>query len=50
MKEPLLSVTDLVASYGEIEAIHGLNLEVYPGDLVALLGVNGSGKSTTLKA
>ncbi len=50
MKEPLLSVTDLVASYGEIEAIHGLNLEVYPGELVALLGVNGSGKSTTLKA
>ncbi|HZK41437.1 MAG TPA: ABC transporter ATP-binding protein [Clostridia bacterium] len=50
MKEPLLSVTDLVASYGEIEAIHGLNLEVYSGELVALLGVNGSGKSTTLKA
>ncbi len=50
MSQPLLSVKDLRASYGEIEAIHGLDIEVYPGELVALLGVNGSGKSTTLKA
>lgn len=49
MGDTLLSIKDLVASYGEIEAIHGLSLEVRPGELVALLGVNGSGKSTTLK-
>jgi len=47
---PLLTVEKLVASYGAIRAIHGISLEVNEGELVALLGVNGAGKSTTLKS
>jgi len=46
----ILSVEGLVASYGAIEALHGISLEVNEGEMVALLGVNGAGKSTTLKS
>ncbi len=46
----ILQVKDLRASYGSIEAIHGISLEVGEGELVALLGVNGAGKSTTLNS
>lgn len=46
----MLKVTDLQASYGAINALHGISLEVNEGELVALLGTNGAGKSTTLKS
>jgi branched-chain amino acid transport system ATP-binding protein len=46
----MLTVENLYASYGAITALHGVSLEVAEGELVALLGVNGAGKSTTLKA
>jgi branched-chain amino acid transport system ATP-binding protein len=46
----MLTVTDLCASYGAINALHGVSLEVKEGELVALLGSNGAGKSTTLKS
>jgi branched-chain amino acid transport system ATP-binding protein len=46
----MLSVENLYASYGAIRAVHGISLEVAEGELVALLGINGAGKSTTLKA
>ncbi|CDX27215.1 leucine/isoleucine/valine transporter subunit; ATP-binding component of ABC superfamily [Mesorhizobium sp. ORS 3324] len=50
MSEPLLSVRDLHAWYGEGHALHGVNLEVLRGETVTLLGRNGVGKTTTLRA
>lgn len=47
---PLLSVSDLLVRYGQVEALHGVSLDVYPGEIVALIGSNGAGKSTTLRA
>ncbi|HKT94919.1 MAG TPA: ABC transporter ATP-binding protein [Paraburkholderia sp.] len=45
----LLEVRDLRVSYGNIEVLHGVSLDVGPGEIVALLGANGAGKSTTLR-
>ncbi|MGB9860321.1 MAG: ABC transporter ATP-binding protein [Moorellaceae bacterium] len=50
MEPPLLSVRNLVVSYGQIRALQGISLEVYPGEIVTLIGANGAGKSTTLRA
>ncbi len=44
----LLSVKDLFVNYGNVEALHGINLNVREGEIVAMLGANGAGKSTTL--
>jgi branched-chain amino acid transport system ATP-binding protein len=46
----ILEVRDLHAWYGESHILHGMNLEVRPGELVTLLGRNGAGKTTTLKS
>ena len=46
---PLLSLQDVHAAYGRIEALQGISLEVCRGEIVAMLGGNGAGKSTTLK-
>ncbi|MDJ0818638.1 MAG: ATP-binding cassette domain-containing protein, partial [Desulfobacterales bacterium] len=46
----LLSVKDLRVSYGNIKALHGLNFEIDDGEIVCIIGANGAGKSTTLKA
>ena len=46
----LLSLDGLTVRYGEIEAVHGLSLSVEAGQVVTLLGGNGAGKSTTLRA
>ena len=45
----LLELDDVVASYGHIHALKGLTLAVEEGEIVALLGANGAGKSTTLR-
>ncbi len=44
----LLEVRNLCAGYGAIEALHGISLQVEPGQVVSLIGANGAGKSTTL--
>ena len=46
----LLAVRDLRVKYGSVEALHGINLSVNEGEIVAILGANGAGKSTTLMA
>ncbi len=49
MSEPVLSLKDLETRYGQIYALRGINMDVQEGEIVALLGANGAGKSTTLK-
>ena len=49
-RTPLLSVKDLQAWYGESHILHGVNFEVYQGEVVTLLGRNGAGKTTTMKS
>lgn len=46
----MLEVRGLKVSYGGIQAVKGIDLEVMQGELVALIGANGAGKTTTLKA
>jgi branched-chain amino acid transport system ATP-binding protein len=48
--EPLLAVAGLHTHYGKSHILHGVTLEIGPGEVVGLLGRNGVGKSTTLKA
>jgi branched-chain amino acid transport system ATP-binding protein len=50
MSAPVLELKDLSVSYGGIKAVRGINLHVNAGELVTLIGANGAGKSTTLRA
>ncbi|MGD8837818.1 MAG: ABC transporter ATP-binding protein [Desulfobacteraceae bacterium] len=45
-----LSVENLQVSYGKIKALHGLNFNIEQGEIVCIIGANGAGKSTTLRA
>ncbi|KAA0074577.1 ABC transporter ATP-binding protein [Tardiphaga sp. P9-11] len=47
---PILSIENLEAWYGESHILHGINFNVKPGEVVTLLGRNGAGKTTTLKS
>jgi branched-chain amino acid transport system ATP-binding protein len=49
VSEPLLEVSGLQAGYGKKTVLQGVALRVQPGEIVALLGHNGAGKSTTLR-
>lgn len=45
---PLLKIESIRAGYGPVEAIHDVSLEVFPGEIVTLIGSNGAGKTSTL--
>lgn len=48
--KPVLQVEDIHSYYGAIEALKGISLEVYEGEVVTLIGSNGAGKTTTLRS
>ncbi len=50
MTEPLLSIRDLEVSYGAVQVLFGVNLDVRVGEIVSIIGPNGAGKSTVIKA
>ena len=47
--EPIISVRDLIVSYGDRKILKGTNLDIYPGETMVILGASGSGKSTLLR-
>lgn len=47
---PLLELANISVNYGGIQALRDVDLAIYPGEVVTLLGANGAGKSTTLRA
>ncbi|WP_348755981.1 ABC transporter ATP-binding protein [uncultured Aquincola sp.] len=50
MSEPLLKLRDFCVSYGPVEALHQVNLDVREGEIVTVIGPNGAGKTTLLSA
>lgn len=50
MMSNILEIRDLIVSYGGIEAVKGISMDVPEGEIVTLIGANGAGKSTTLKS
>ena len=46
----MLSLENVYVNYGSIQVLHGINIEVNEGEIVTIIGANGAGKSTTLKA
>ena len=49
MPEPTVRLVNVSKSFGEVKSLHNINFEVYPGEVVGLLGDNGAGKSTLIK-
>ena len=49
-RKPILSIKELSVNYGAIKALKGANLDVYHGEIVAVIGANGAGKSTMMSA
>ena len=46
----LLEMNDAVLNYGKIQALHGISVEVNEGEVVSLIGANGAGKTSTMRA
>lgn len=49
MNNPLLKISDLHKRFGDVEVLHGVNLEINAGDVVSIIGSSGSGKTTLLR-
>ncbi|MEI6314552.1 MAG: ATP-binding cassette domain-containing protein, partial [Syntrophus sp. (in: bacteria)] len=49
MADPILKVVDLYTGYDGIPVVFGISLEVMPGELVAIVGANGAGKTTIMR-
>lgn len=47
--KPIITVNNLVKSYGDVQAVRGISFEVFEGEIFGLLGPNGAGKTTTLE-
>ena len=47
---PAIQIRDLHTWYGESHILHGINIHVMPGEVVTLLGRNGAGRTTTMRA
>src|SRR5882672_10504046 len=49
-QKPILQARGLVKKYGQVVALNGADFEIYPGEILAIIGDNGAGKSTLIKA
>lgn len=49
MTQPVLEVDSITKSYGAIQALRGISFQLFPGEVIGLIGDNGAGKSTTVK-
>ena len=50
VKAPLLKIRDLRVAFGDVEVLHGVDLDVVPGEIHALIGESGSGKSVLARS
>jgi len=48
--DPLLQIKSLVAGYGQVEVLHGIDIDIAPRSITALIGANGAGKTTLMRA
>ncbi|WP_299139462.1 ABC transporter ATP-binding protein [uncultured Tateyamaria sp.] len=50
MSDPLLKLTGLDAHYGDFQALYGVDMDVAPGEVIAIIGANGAGKTTLMRS